>query len=376
MKRFSSTIDQILLIPGFFLARLFSLFYRRGTLFLIMERGNDARDNGFCFFEYVKEKHPEIEAYYAITKDSPDRARLTKYGRSVVNCRSFRHYLIYCRASHVISTHTRGYNKYVSLLNLVKNQKHVFLQHGITYNYIPDFRYSNTRVDLFVCGAEPEYQFIKSGFGYPDGSVRYTGFCRYDKLQNFTTKRQILLMPTWRKWLNKRNFTGDEYFKRYSALLSDERLLKLLGQYELKLIFYPHHEMQPFVGMFDKCRSDNVIIASKSEYDVQTLLKESLLLITDYSSVFFDFAYMHKPLIYYQFDRQAFRRNHYREGYFSYDDGFGPVAFDDESLIGYVEECCRNKFKMMSTYEEKADSFFLLRDSENCKRVFDSVMAL
>ena len=128
--------------------------------------------------------------------------------------------------------------------------------------------------------------------------------------------------------------------------------------------------------MFDKCRSDNVIIASKSEYDVQTLLKESLLLITDYSSVFFDFAYMHKPLIYYQFDRQAFRRNHYREGYFSYDDGFGPVAFDDESLIGYVEECCRNKFKMMSTYEEKADSFFLLRDSENCKRVFDSVMAL
>ena len=65
------------------------------------------------------------------------------------------------------------------------------------------------------------------------------------------------------------------------------------------------------------------------------MLKESSMLITDYSSVFFDVAYMHKPIIYYQFDRDAFRQGHYQEGYFSYDDGFGPVAFDTESLLKY-----------------------------------------
>lgn len=44
------------------------------------------------------------------------------------------------------------------------------------------------------------------------------------------------------------------------------------------------------------------------KYDVQQLLKESLLLITDYSSVFFDMMYMNKPVIFYQFDENQYRK--------------------------------------------------------------------
>ena len=41
-------------------------------------------------------------------------------------------------------------------------------------------------------------------------------------------------------------------------------------------------------------------------------------MITDYSSVFFDFSYMRKPVIFYQFDEKKFRKAQYAEGYFSY----------------------------------------------------------
>lgn len=376
MKVFDKKLDQLLLIPGFLVARFLSFFYKEKTIFLIMERGNDARDNGFCFFEYVQERHPEIESYYAITKDSPDRGKLLKYGRSIINYGSFRHYLMYCRATHIIDTHIHGYNKHVKRLHLNKSQKHIFLQHGIMMNYIADFCYSNTRVDLVISGAKPEYTFLNEAFGYPKGIVQYTGLCRFDRLLEHTPKKQILLMPTWRKWLDKNNFGESEYFKNYTELLSDQRLLAFLKQARVNLVFYPHHEMQPFVDLFNSCKGDNIIIASKYEYDVQTLLKESSLLITDYSSVFFDFAYMHKPVIYYQFDREDFRKRHYQEGYFSYDDGFGPVAFDSEALVKYMKEYYENSFRMKGPYARKVEEFFVYRDSKNCERVYNSIINL
>ena len=369
-------IKQILLVPGFVAAKTVSFFFKKRTIFLVLERGNDARDNGFCFFEYIKDKHPEIDCYYAITKDSPDRGKMQKYGRSIIDYGSFLHFLTYCRASHVISTHTRGYNKYVKKLRLNGNQKHILLQHGVTKDYIPDFQYSNTRVDLVICGAKPEYDFFKSVFGYPEGYVKYTGFCRFDKLHDFTPKRQILLMPTWRKWLTEKNIGKSDYLKAYAGLMSDHRLSELLERHQVKLVFYPHHEMQPYLDLLKSYENENIIIASKYEYDVQELLKESSMLITDYSSVFFDVAYMRKPVIYYQFDRDAFRQVHYQEGYFSYDDGFGPVAFDTEAVLKYLEGYCGNGFRMEESYAKKADGFFVYRDSKNCERVYNSIIGL
>ena len=61
-------------------------------------------------------------------------------------------------------------------------------------------------------------------------------------------------------------------------------------------------------------------------YDVQDLLKRSKILITDYSSVFYDFAYMKKEVIYYQFDYNDFFKKHYEIGNFNFEkNGFGPI---------------------------------------------------
>ena len=49
--------------------------------------------------------------------------------------------------------------------------------------------------------------------------------------------------------------------------------------------------MQKFAGYFAGI-SDNVTIATWPEYDCQQLMKEALCMITDYSSVAMDVAYM------------------------------------------------------------------------------------
>ena len=60
----------------------------------------------------------------------------------------------------------------------------------------------------------------------------------------------------------------------------------------------------------------------------QDLLNNSSVLLTDYSSVFFDFAYLKKPVIYYHPENDSY---HYEGSYFDYETmGFGDVAIDKE----------------------------------------------
>ena len=109
--------------------------------------------------------------------------------------------------------------------------------------------------------------------------------------------------------------------------------------------------------------------------DLQRLLIEADVLITDYSSVFFDFAYMEKPIIYYQFDRDEYRKGHYQEGYFSYDrDGFGRVTFSQEETLEELERILERGAEVEPVYLERMDRFFERRDRDNCRRNWEAIL--
>src|SRR5690554_2234410 len=77
------------------------------------------------------------------------------------------------------------------------------------------------------------------------------------------------------------------------------------------------------------------IKVKKFPYNYQQAFREGNLLVTDYSSVAFDFAYLREPVVYAQFDSDKIYRSYtYNKGYFSYvDGGFGPVAYDYEATV-------------------------------------------
>lgn len=348
-------------------------------IWLVSERGSDARDNGYWFFIYMNEKHPEIQTYYVINRQSNDYHKLKPYKSTLIEANSFNHFIVLAKATHLISTHVGGYLPYQEaflkidkLWNIFRNKKRIFLQHGVIKDMIPRLLAKNVNLDLFCCGAKMEYDYISENYGFNAGVVQYTGLCRYDSLNSFNTKEQILIMPTWRTYIDKNNFELTEYFKRYSSLLLNQKLHCLLENTGLSLVFYPHHEIQSKIECFKKLNLPSNIIIADTNYDVQTLLKESKMLITDFSSVYFDMAYMSKPVIMYQFDHLEFRSKHYQKGYLNEED-LGKVTFDEEETIKAISECIRDDFKVAPTYQNYVNQLFEIRDSNNCSRVFNAI---
>ena len=82
---------------------------------------------------------------------------------------------------------------------------------------------------------------------------------------------------------------------------------------------------------------------------------------------------MQKPVVYYQFDRERFRKEHYAEGWYDYDQGLGPCIHTEEECLGILEEYINTDFTMNPIYHERANAIFINHDTNNCKRVYEAV---
>lgn len=359
-------------------------------LWLICEDEFEARDNGYFFYRYMVKKHPEQEVVYAINKKSPDYKKVRSLGGHVIRYGSFRHWVYYLAASKNISSQKGGKpNAAVCYLlevgGILKNTR-IFLQHGITKDDAKWLYYPVTKFSMFVCGAKPEYEFIKERFQYPEGAVQYLGFTRFDNLhKDITDRRLILIMPTWRNWfvLKSKNEDGrlpsvseSKFCKAWNDFLNNESFQEILEKNNLHAIFYPHRNMQPFLSEFS-VNNHRIFVAGQQSYDVQKLLKKAAILITDFSSVFFDMFYMKKPVVFYQFDEAEYRAKQYQQGYFEYTDN--PFSIRETTLEGAVRAFGRAVelgFKVDEKYLEGHKEYFALFDTKNCERTYDAVRRL
>lgn len=381
-KKLILRVKEIFALIKLFIAWIISKTQKSKDIWLISERGNEARDNGYVFFNYLKINHPEIDSKYLISKSSKDYNKLSKYKNDLITKNSFRHYIHYCNAKYIISTHLYGaypmdgfIKRFIDKYNIKSKQKWIFLQHGITKDNIPLLYGTNSKLDLFISGAKTEYEYLIKNFHHPKGVIKYTGFCRYDNLITYTSKKQILIMPTWRRYIDKNRFEESEYFKQYKQLLTSEFMQKLSIKYGYNIIFYPHYEVQSNIQSFKKLKLAKNIIIADFNFDVQTLLKESAILITDYSSVYFDMAYMYKPILFFQFDEFDFFSNHYQKGYFECSN-IGIISHNISNLLSNLERVLDNNCKMDIKYINYINNFFSLRDNKNSERVFNAIKSL
>ena len=181
-------------------------------------------------------------------------------------------------------------------------------------------------------------------------------------------------MPTWRRNLNvidEKEFRKSHFFEIYNKILNDTQLLEFLDSHGYCLVFKPHPNLLKFIDVFDK--HPLVDFENRTYND---LFNHSSLLITDYSSVAFDFAYLGKPIIYYHFDGDTFHFDK-DEAYFKYDSmGFGPIANTHEELMKNIMEYVLNDCEMDDMYKERVEKFFKFRDKLNSKRVYDAILEL
>lgn len=125
-------------------------------------------------------------------------------------------------------------------------------------------------------------------------------------------------------------------------------------------------------------QGNDIIKVSKTIANYNKVLAEGALMVTDYSSAVFDFAFLKKPVVYTQFDSEVFYKEHHcRQGFFDYKtDGFGPVCCNKKSaidtLVNYIKIGCT----MEGEYKRRVDGFFEFNDSDNCKRVHKEIKRL
>ena len=117
-------------------------------------------------------------------------------------------------------------------------------------------------------------------------------------------------------------------------------------------------------------KSKNIKVVDNSDIDIQKLLKESAIMITDYSSVYMDFAYMNKPVIYYQFDYKEYRSGHLQDGYYDYKrDSFGPVVSTHLDVIDSLKSIMKDGLE--KKYYTRMNSFFEIKDQNNSERLYN-----
>ncbi len=362
------------------LRHLSRLVHRGGEIWLIGERPYKAQDNGYWFFRYLREHHPEVDAYYVIAETSPERANVEPLG-NVVRFGSRDHIRLTLLADKVIGTHHPDflYPLRTKEFDRAVRATKVFLQHGVMGTKWMTSLYGKWTAgfdtDLVIASSEREREYLVSDFGYDRDEIAVTGLPRFDSLfaDDVPLKpRQLLIMPTWRDWVQDVDaYPESEFHLTWSGLLHDARLQALVEEFDLDVVFCLHANMQQFRPLFADAP---VRVIDQGDADVQRLLKESAMLITDYSSVGFDFSFLHKPVAYFQFDRERFLEP---EGsHLDLDEELpGPIARSATSVISEIRARAASGFTMEPQFVVRADRFIAARDRNNSRRVYDAIRA-
>jgi len=367
-------------------------YLSKRKIWLISDKFDTAGDNGEVFFRFLATK-PEnnIKCFFVVRRSSPDYRRMKQYGK-VLDWNSWLYKLYFLHADKVISAQADDYvinafgEKNGYFIGLFKFD-FVFLQHGIIKDDLSrQLNKYSKNIKLFITSASKEKESITlEDYGYQPEEVVLTGMPRYDLLES-SPKRKIIIAPTWHVGLvglknlqtntygYNPNFKESEYFQFYSELLNSEKITKALEKYDYTMELYLHPFLKAQVDDFS-ASSPRVKIKTPP-YDYQKMFKEGSLLVTDFSSVFFDFAYLDKPVIYTQFNEEAFFDGHiYNKGYFDYEKhGFGEVLTDlassEESIISYIKNDCQMKTK----YLKRKNNFYAWHDRNNSQRVYEAIL--
>ncbi len=373
----------IFVLPAALIAKIFIRDF-----WLVGEEKNEARDNGYWFFKWVRQNHPEQKIAYVINKKCADYKNVKDLGK-VINWGGFSHWLWYLIAKKNISSqkgckpNAAACYLFETKLRLWRNNRY-FLQHGVIKDNLDWLYYDKCYFKLFCVSAKPEYDYVSANFGYPNGIIECTGLARFDGLhEHHVQSKTILVMPTWRNYLVrphgvttkaelKKEFAGSAFFKKWAEFLCSEKLRDILGDNGYNLVFYPHRNMQIYLDFFvNLALPDCVSIANPELLSVQNALKQADCLITDYSSVFFDFAYMKKPIVFYQFDEAEFRANQYAEGYFDYH--ANPLG----KWSGTLDECLdllKEQIESGCPQNDNVKEFFEIYDDKNCERIYNAIL--
>lgn len=364
-------------------------FWKRRPIWLFIDKIYKAGDSSEYLYRYASEQKDGIDKYYLIDKNVPDYQRFVKEGIKPLVRDSLKHKLIFMYADMVVISNStvfafNGYTMEESAF--VRDLFHfdvACVQHGMSVQKIAIAQNRmRDNISLYFCASKYELDNLNRPiYDYAGRDIlKLTGVPRYDGLVN-EDKKQLLITPTWRMQAampvttsesHERDynpmFKETNYYKVYNSLVNDPRLLEAARQYGYRIHYVLHPIVSPQADDFDK--NDVVdIIPATGDMSYEKEFRESSLMVSDFSGVQFDFAYMRKPVVYLHHNDIP---QHYEEGTFHYDTmAFGEICHTNDELIDVLIDYMRNDCRMKEQYRRRADDFFEFSDRNNCQRIYD-----
>ena len=249
-----------------------------------------------------------------------------------------------------------------------------------TERYKRNFTRESAKWDFLVSPNEYSTEIFKRAFKFENHMLE-TGYPRNDFLftnsddeaiQNLKKdlnlpedKKVILYAPTWRddsyhgKGRYKFNLEFD--LKEMYEALSDEYIIILRMHY----LVSENLDISEYEGF----------IYDYSKYEeIRDLYVISDMLITDYSSVFFDYANLKRPMIFYVYDIDNYR-DKLRGFYFDFEKKApGPLVTTTNELLTAIENTKNEDFNEVYNTAEFRSRFGALEDGKSSQRVADEVI--
>lgn len=343
--------------------------------------------NPRAIYEQIKQEHPEFDCYWSI--DPRYKKQFEGFDLKLINRFSIKWLLIMARSKYWVS------NSRLPLW-IPKPKQTIYLQtwHGTplkklgidideihmpgtnTNRYKRNFLGESYRWNYLISPNRFSTNIFKRAF-CPGGVIVEIGYPRNDFLFNYTKtderlvrqklnlpedKKVILYAPTWRDneyhEVGKYKFTLKMDLDKMRVQLGDEYVIVLRLHYLI-------------ADQLDVKEYEGFVYDASNYSDIRELYIISDLLITDYSSVFFDYGNLKRPIIFYAYDIEMYRDS-LRGFYFDYETGApGPITTNTIELIKAIHNLGNSE--LPSKYLERLQQFTHLEDGNASKKIVDRV---
>ena len=352
-------------------------FMKNKDIWIFMDRQDTSGDNATHLFNHVNERKDGIKKYFTINKDTNDFNLLKKeYGKKIIPFGSIKHKILYLFADKIISSHPDNIilnpfyeDENFCCLTGLSTSGTYFLQHGVpTYDMSSWLRKYDHNISLLLAVSDLENDYWLNNYNFNQDIIQVLGFPRFDYLSNENMKKSIVILFTWRKYIrNEETLIHSDYYHRINSLINNEDLIEKAKEKGYEIVLKMHPNAVEFIDLFEK--NQYVKFDTVSRY--HDIICDSALLVSDYSSVVYDFAYLKKPVIYYHPDED--------EHHFDLDtafidietSGFGDIVKDESGLIDKIIYYIDNDCEMEEKYKDNVNKFFKFNDKNNSKRVYE-----
>lgn len=356
------------------------------NIWIICDKRSVADDNGEHFYRYMIHNHKNIKVYFLLDEDSIDYKRLRNEGFDLISIGTKKFDEVYNNANVLISSHLwcdiYRRSKYIN-----KGKKIIFIPHGITLG--DSSRYFNKGIfDLCTSCVNGEYEsYINGKYNYNANKDSFilTGMPRHDNLimkskhYKRGSDRIISFCFTYRKYLNNDNFKLSDYYLKLNHLFNSINMKKLNEKYGIRfqIKFHPYLINKGYDKYF---KLPNYITDCR-DISYQDFMLNTDIMISDYSSACQEFAVLGRNILYYQFDRNDFFNkksfHSYDKGWFDWDENsLGKICVNEFELFNSINNIINNNYTVNKLYKDRMTDFFAFSDTNNCDRVYKSIIGL